>query len=98
ADVRRSENKMASSGKDLGQELSDQAKDVLSRLKSNQLFQSDWDIAAFAIFCAFIGVILLFALLVIIRCCCCCCCDCESPSYRKVPRRKVGIDNEGMEP
>uniref|UniRef100_W5KTJ9 Uncharacterized protein n=1 Tax=Astyanax mexicanus TaxID=7994 RepID=W5KTJ9_ASTMX len=48
---------------------------IYSRLKSKQLFQSDWDIASFAIFFIFIGMVLLLVVLVIIRCCCCCCCD-----------------------
>ncbi|XP_062999253.1 small integral membrane protein 22 [Elgaria multicarinata webbii] len=83
--------------KDFGQELRDQINDVLSRLESKEMFQSPWDIAAFAIFFTFIGVVLLMALLVLIRCFCCCC-DCDSPgSYKKVPGRKVGIDNKGME-
>nr|XP_060642547.1 small integral membrane protein 22 [Anolis sagrei ordinatus] len=90
--------KMSESGKDFGQELSDQINDVLSRLQSKELFQSTWDIVAFVIFFTFIGVVLLMALLVLIRCFCCCC-DCDSPrSYNKVPRGKVGIDNKGMEP
>ncbi|XP_053132551.1 small integral membrane protein 22 [Hemicordylus capensis] len=89
---------MASSGNDFGQELKDQVNDILSRLASKQLFQSDWDIAAFVIFFTFIGVVLLMALLILIRCCCCCC-DCDSPGpYKKVPKKKVGIDNKGMEP
>uniref|UniRef100_A0A8B9H7E5 Uncharacterized protein n=1 Tax=Astyanax mexicanus TaxID=7994 RepID=A0A8B9H7E5_ASTMX len=37
------------------QELQNQFTDVVSRLKSKQLFQSDWDIASFAIFFIFIG-------------------------------------------
>ncbi|XP_066496437.1 small integral membrane protein 22 [Tiliqua scincoides] len=88
---------MGGSGKDFGQELTNQVKDVLSRLESKQLFQSDWDIAAFVIFFTFIGVVLLFGLLVLIRCCCCCC-DCDSRNYDKVPSHKVGIDNKAMEP
>ncbi|XP_072838485.2 small integral membrane protein 22 [Pogona vitticeps] len=89
---------MGSSGKDFGQELSDQINDVLSRLESKEMFQSTWDIVAFAIFFTFIGVILLLVFLVLIRCFCCCC-ECDSPrSYNKIPRKKVGIDNMGLEP
>ncbi|XP_061080763.1 small integral membrane protein 22 [Conger conger] len=75
------------------EELNDQLKDVLTRLQSKDLFQSDWDIAAFAIFFIFIGVVLLLVLLVLVRCCCCCCCDSEKPR-----RTKVGVDNLAMEP
>ncbi|XP_015274906.1 PREDICTED: small integral membrane protein 22 [Gekko japonicus] len=89
---------MASQGKDFGQQLSDQINDALERLATKEMFQTDWDIAAFAIFFTFIGAVLLLVLLVLIRCCCCCCCDCEpSGSYHKAPR-KVGIDNQAMEP
>ncbi|XP_054850811.1 small integral membrane protein 22 [Eublepharis macularius] len=89
---------MGSQGKDFGQELSNQINDALSRLASKEMFQSDWDIAAFAIFFIFIGAVLSLVLLVLIRCLCCCCCDCEhSGSYHKAAR-KVGIDNQGMEP
>ncbi|XP_044301575.1 small integral membrane protein 22 [Varanus komodoensis] len=85
-------------GGNFGQDLSDQINDALSRLESKEMFQTPWDIAAFAIFFTFIGVVLLMALLVLIQCFCCCC-DCNSsPSYEKVPRRKVGIDNKGLEP
>ncbi|KAF0032157.1 hypothetical protein F2P81_014447 [Scophthalmus maximus] len=61
--------------KSLQQEFEDQFNDVVSRLQSKQLFQSDWDIASFAVFFIFIGMILLLVILVVIRCCCCCCCD-----------------------
>uniref|UniRef100_A0AAR2KHK4 Small integral membrane protein 22 n=1 Tax=Pygocentrus nattereri TaxID=42514 RepID=A0AAR2KHK4_PYGNA len=60
---------------DLQQDFQNQFNDVVSRLQSKQLFQSDWDIASFAIFFIFIGMVLLLVILVIIRCCCCCCCD-----------------------
>uniref|UniRef100_A0A673BBI9 Uncharacterized protein n=1 Tax=Sphaeramia orbicularis TaxID=375764 RepID=A0A673BBI9_9TELE len=40
----------------LQQEFEDQFNDVVSRLQSKQLFQSDWDIASFAIFFIFIAV------------------------------------------
>ncbi|XP_008413451.1 small integral membrane protein 22 [Poecilia reticulata] len=79
--------------KNIQQEFEDQFNDVVSRLQSKQMFQSDWDIASFAIFFIFIGVVLTLVLLVLIRCCCCGCCDDEKPR-----RRKVGIENYGMEP
>ncbi|XP_068606437.1 small integral membrane protein 22 [Brachionichthys hirsutus] len=78
---------------DLQQQLEDQALDVVSRLQSKQLFQSDWDIASFAMFFIFIGMVLLLVLLVLVRCCCCGCWDDEKPR-----RRKVGIENLGLEP
>ncbi|CAB1440840.1 unnamed protein product [Pleuronectes platessa] len=74
-------------------ELEAQFNDVVSRLQSKQLFQSDWDIASFAVFFIFIGMILLLVLLVIIRCCCCCCCDDQKPRGRK-----VGIENMALDP
>uniref|UniRef100_A0A8D0GLM7 Small integral membrane protein 22 n=1 Tax=Sphenodon punctatus TaxID=8508 RepID=A0A8D0GLM7_SPHPU len=75
---------MASGGQNFGKDLSDQVNDALSRLATKQMFQSDWDIAAFAIFFIFIGMVLLLVLLALIRCCCCCC-DCDSPgSHKKV--------------
>lgn len=46
---------MGSEGQNLGEEFSNQINDVLSRLATKQMFQSDWDIAAFAIFFIFIG-------------------------------------------
>ncbi|XP_030432963.1 small integral membrane protein 22 [Gopherus evgoodei] len=91
------EPKMGSEGQNLGEEFSNQINDVLSRLATNQMFQSDWDIAAFAIFFIFIGTVLLMVLLALIHCCCCCCCDTRG-SHKKVPRKKVGIDNKAMEP
>ncbi|XP_031675805.1 small integral membrane protein 22 isoform X1 [Oncorhynchus kisutch] len=75
----------------LQEEFKDQFTDVVSRLQSKQLFQSDWDIASFAVFFIFIGMVLLLVVLVLIRCCCCCCCD-EQPR-----RHKVGHENFGME-
>ncbi|KAK3520056.1 hypothetical protein QTP70_011976 [Hemibagrus guttatus] len=77
----------------LQQEFQNQVNDVFTRLQNKQLFQSDWDIASFAIFFIFIGMVLLLIILVVIRCCCCCClCD-EKPK-----RHKVGIDNMALEP
>ncbi|XP_039348685.1 small integral membrane protein 22 [Mauremys reevesii] len=91
------EPKMGSEGQNLGEEFNNQFNDVLSRLATKQMFQSDWDIAAFAIFFIFIGTVLLMVLLALIHCCCCCCCDSQG-SHKKVPRKKVGIDNKAMEP
>ncbi|KAG7335187.1 hypothetical protein KOW79_001783 [Hemibagrus wyckioides] len=77
----------------LQQEFQNQVNDVFTRLQNKQMFQSDWDIASFAIFFIFIGMVLLLIILVLIRCCCCCClCD-EKPK-----RHKVGIDNMALEP
>ncbi|XP_015674740.1 small integral membrane protein 22 [Protobothrops mucrosquamatus] len=82
--------------KNVAEDISRQINDALSRLQSKELFQTNWDIVAFAIFFTFIGMVLLLALLALIRCCCC---DCDSPSsYKKVKKRKVGIDNMGMDP
>ncbi|XP_019395376.1 PREDICTED: small integral membrane protein 22 [Crocodylus porosus] len=88
---------MGSEGQSFGNELENQINDALSKLASKNPFQSDWDIAAFAIFFIFIGTVLLLVLLALIRCCCCCC-DCDSPRHKKILRSKVGIDNLGMEP
>ncbi|XP_066545723.1 small integral membrane protein 22 [Amia ocellicauda] len=80
--------------RDIQSELQSQFNDVVSRLQSKQMFQSDWDIASFAIFFIFIGTVLLLVVLVLIRCCCCCCCD----TADKPRRTKVGVDNYALEP
>ncbi|XP_061838173.1 small integral membrane protein 22 [Nerophis lumbriciformis] len=72
------------------EDLKDNFNDVVSRLQSKQLFQSDWDIVFFAVFFTFIGVIVLLGTLILIRCCCCC--------HQKTGRKKVGIDNLSLEP
>ncbi|KAM9780624.1 small integral membrane protein 22 [Neosynchiropus ocellatus] len=74
-------------------QLEEQFNDVISRLQSKQLFQSDWDKASFAVFFIFIGMVLLLVVLVLVRCLCCCCCDDSQPR-----RHKVGIDNLALEP
>lgn len=74
-------------------EVQEQFNDVLSRFQSKQFFQSDWDIASFALFFIFIGMILLLFILVLIRCCCCCCCVDDKPRGKK-----VGIENMALEP
>uniref|UniRef100_A0A671MCA6 Small integral membrane protein 22 n=1 Tax=Sinocyclocheilus anshuiensis TaxID=1608454 RepID=A0A671MCA6_9TELE len=53
-------------------DFENQFNDVVSRLQSKKMFQSDWDIASFAVFFIFIGMVLLLVILVLIRCCCCC--------------------------
>ncbi|XP_062874854.1 small integral membrane protein 22 [Trichomycterus rosablanca] len=79
--------------KNLQQEFQNQLVDVFSRMQSKQLFQSDWDVASFALFFIFIGMVLLLVILVLIRCCCCCChCD-DGPKHHK-----VGVDNMALEP
>ncbi|XP_061911216.1 small integral membrane protein 22-like [Entelurus aequoreus] len=71
------------------EDLKNHFNDVVSRLQSKQLFQSDWDIVFFAVFFTFIGVIVLLGTLILIRCCCC---------HQKTGRKKVGIDNLSLEP
>ncbi|XP_067426766.1 small integral membrane protein 22 [Thunnus thynnus] len=78
--------------RNIQQEFKDQFQDVVSRLQSKHFFQSDWDIASFAIFFIFIGMVLLMVILVLIRCCCCCCCDEGKPR-----KRKVGAANHAFE-
>ncbi|XP_058142518.1 small integral membrane protein 22 isoform X2 [Dasypus novemcinctus] len=85
---------MAPSPEDLRQELEATAQEVLGRLRSRQLFQSEWDTAAFVVFLTFVGTVLLLLLLAVLRCCCCCCCD--SPRPQK--RRLKGADNLALEP
>lgn len=41
--------------KNIQQDFENQFNDVISRLQSKQMFQSDWDIASFAVFFIFIG-------------------------------------------
>ncbi|XP_072125644.1 small integral membrane protein 22 [Mobula birostris] len=79
---------------DVGAQIEAQFYDAVRRLQSKQLFQSTWDIATFAIFLIFIGAVLLLVLLVIICCFCGCCCS----SPKKSSKRKVGVDNLGLEP
>ncbi|XP_068099589.1 small integral membrane protein 22 [Hyperolius riggenbachi] len=82
----------------INQQLQDQWNDLYGRLTSKQFFQSDWDIAAFSIFFAFIGLILVLIILVLIRCFCCCCCDCDSHVDKRKYTQKVGVDNMALEP
>ncbi|KAM6905629.1 small integral membrane protein 22 [Xenentodon cancila] len=80
--------------RNIQEDFQNQFNDVVSRFQSKEFFQSDWDIASFAVFFIFIGMVLLLFILVLIRCCCCCCCD----EDEKPRRRKVGIDNMALEP
>ncbi|XP_020012537.1 small integral membrane protein 22 isoform X2 [Castor canadensis] len=85
---------MGLSTEELGYELEVTAQEVLGRLKSRHLFQSQWDTAAFVVFLIFVGTVLFLLLLVIVHCCCCCCCT--SPKPRK--ERSMGVDNFALEP
>ncbi|XP_034276391.1 small integral membrane protein 22 [Pantherophis guttatus] len=84
---------MVTLDRNVAEDISQQINDALGRLQSKHLFQTTWDIVAFAIFFTFMGMVLLLGILALIRCCCC-----DTPSsYKKVKKRKVGIDNMGME-
>ncbi|XP_013202621.1 small integral membrane protein 22 [Microtus ochrogaster] len=85
---------MGQAAEELKQELEATAEEVLGRLKSHQLFQSDWDIAAFVVFLTFVGTVVLLLLLVVLHCCCCCCTT--SPRSRK--EKPKGVDNLALEP
>ncbi|KAM6166321.1 small integral membrane protein 22 [Erethizon dorsatum] len=81
------------------EELEVTAQEVLGRLKSHQLFQSEWDTAAFVVFLTFVGTVLLLLLLVIAHCCCYCCCASSKPrKLRPGKERPKGMDNLAMEP
>ncbi|EDK97269.1 small integral membrane protein 22 isoform 1 [Mus musculus] len=91
---------MGLSDEELRQELQATAEEVLGRLRSRQLFQSEWDVAAFVVFLTFVGTVLLLLLLVFVHCCCCCCCN-TSPRPRKVSpgkEKRNGVDNLALEP
>uniref|UniRef100_A0A3B5R817 Small integral membrane protein 22 n=1 Tax=Xiphophorus maculatus TaxID=8083 RepID=A0A3B5R817_XIPMA len=77
--------------RNIQQEFQDQFNDVVSRLQSKQMFQSDWDIASFAIFFIFIGVVLTLVLLVLIRCCCCCCGCCDDEKVRTLRLKSTAV-------
>ncbi|XP_032768448.1 small integral membrane protein 22 isoform X1 [Rattus rattus] len=90
---------MGLSADELKQGLEATAEEVLGRLRSQQLFQSEWDIAAFVVFLTFVGTVVLLLFLVVVHCCCCCCCT--SPRPRKVSPGKEkpkGVDNLALEP
>ncbi|XP_042554049.1 small integral membrane protein 22 isoform X1 [Dipodomys spectabilis] len=78
---------MGLSTEELGRELEATAQEVLGKIKSRQLFQSEWDTAAFVVFLVFVGTVLLLLLLVIAHCCCRCCCPSTS-SGKVSPGRK----------
>ncbi|XP_072464289.1 small integral membrane protein 22 [Notamacropus eugenii] len=86
---------MAPSIREVGSELQETAQELLSRLKSRHLFQSEWDIAAFVVFLTFIGTVLLLTLLVFLHYCCCCCCRRSSSPPKRRPK---GVDNLALEP
>lgn len=46
---------MGLSAEELKQKLEATTEEVLGRLRSRQLFQSEWDIAAFVVFLTFVG-------------------------------------------
>uniref|UniRef100_A0A3B3BAC7 Si:ch1073-443f11.2 n=1 Tax=Oryzias melastigma TaxID=30732 RepID=A0A3B3BAC7_ORYME len=79
--------------RNLQQDFQDQLNDVVGRFQSKNFFQSDLDIAFFAVFFIFI-MILLLLILVLIRCCCCCCCQDDL----KPRRQKRGVVNMALEP
>lgn len=85
---------MGLSADELKQELEATAEQVLGRLRSRQLFQSEWDIAAFVVFLTFVGTVVLLLLLVVVHCCCCCC----RPSPRPRKEKPKGVDNLALEP
>lgn len=82
--------------KDLEKELETTAQEVLGKLRSGELFQSNWDTAAFIIFLIFLGTVLLLLLLVCLHCCCHSCCSRRASRPRKEHRR--GVDNLALEP
>nr|XP_040134274.1 small integral membrane protein 22 isoform X1 [Ictidomys tridecemlineatus] len=82
---------MGLSAEELRQELEVTAQEVLGRLKSRHLFQSEWDTAAFVVFLIFMGTVLFLLLLVIAHCCCHCCCS----SPRKVKVSPGGASRGG---
>lgn len=90
---------MGLSADEVKQEFQATVEEVLGRLRSQQLFQSEWDIAAFVVFLTFVGTVVLLLFLVVVHCCCCCCCT--SPRPRKVSPGKEkpkGVDNLALEP
>uniref|UniRef100_A0A8C5A2V6 Uncharacterized protein n=1 Tax=Gadus morhua TaxID=8049 RepID=A0A8C5A2V6_GADMO len=77
----------------LQEEFQDQFNDVVSRLESHQFFQSDWDIASFAVFFIFIVIHLCVNAMADFD-------QKHSPheAFESQPRRrKVGIENMGLD-
>lgn len=85
---------MGLSADELKQELEATAGAVLGKLRSHQLFQSEWDTGALVVFLTFVGTVVLLLLLVVVRCCCCCC----STSPRPRKEKPKGVDNLALEP
>ncbi|XP_047569199.1 small integral membrane protein 22 isoform X1 [Lutra lutra] len=89
------------SAEDLEKELETTAQEVLGKLRSGELFQSNWDTAAFIIFLTFLGTVLLLLLLVCLHCCCHSCCSRRASRPRKVSpeqEHRRGVDNLALEP
>lgn len=90
---------MAASAETLQEELQTVAQEVLGKLRSRRLFQSEWDTAAFVVFLLFAGTVLLLLLLACTHCCCC------RPRRGTLLSQKVrsaqertGVDNLALEP
>ncbi|XP_066131088.1 small integral membrane protein 22 [Saccopteryx bilineata] len=77
------------------EELESTVEEVLGKLRSRRLFQSDWDAAALAVFLIFVGTVLLLLLLVCFHCCCRRCCR-RSSKPRK--EKSMGVRNLALEP
>ncbi|XP_016069934.1 PREDICTED: small integral membrane protein 22 [Miniopterus natalensis] len=80
-------------------DLNTTAEEVLGKLKSHQLFQCKWDIAAFIIFLIFLSTVLFLLLLVWLHCCCCRH-PCSSRSQKASAKQEnsVGVSNLTLEP
>ncbi|XP_055460748.1 small integral membrane protein 22 [Psammomys obesus] len=87
---------MGLSADELKQELEATAGEVLGKLRSHQLLQSEWDTGALVVFLVFVGTVVLLLLLVVVHYCCCCCCCSTSARPRK--EKPKGVDNLALEP
>ncbi|KAI5932454.1 Small integral membrane protein 22 [Manis javanica] len=85
---------MAASAETLQEEPQTVAQEVLGKLRSRRLFQSEWDTAAFVVFLLFAGTVLLLLLLACTHCCCCR--PRHGPLLSQKERR--GVDNLALEP
>ncbi|XP_036776404.2 small integral membrane protein 22 isoform X2 [Manis pentadactyla] len=85
---------MAASAETLQEELQTVAQEVLGKLRSRRLFQSEWDTAAFVVFLLFAGTVLLLLLLACTHCCCC------RPRRGTLlsQKERTGVDNLALEP
>ncbi|XP_032253560.1 small integral membrane protein 22 isoform X2 [Halichoerus grypus] len=81
---------------DLAKDLETTAQEVLGKLRSHELFQSNWDTAAFIIFLIFLGTVLLLMLLVCTHCCCHS--SCSRRASRPQKEHPRGVDNLALEP